>query len=383
MASSNDTGSKPLLWGGIALTVIMALSPLGLIAFIVLVVAGGAQACQPGGSTPSTSELSAEQAQNAATILGVSKSAFTDPAVQQKAQLVALIAALQESGLRNLDHGDADSLGLFQMRPSMGWGTPDQIMNPAYASGRFFRALNDVSGWQGMAPGTAAQAVEVSAFPDAYAKWIPKATAVINDVAATIQPIAIPVDVGWTGGSQEAGGAAASGGVQCPVSGDARALAGELVKAIDSGKLYGSTPDHLKEIRWIADGKTVANCQIDTRILQVAVAAVRAFDKVGVSDINRKCTDQVEGAGTDSLHYKDGGGHAIDFFAINGQPLTGANPPSLELIRALDKAAPADAMGLGQRQCRMAAHTQITFTHFVDFNDTCNHVHVDVGRSNL
>lgn len=382
MASSNDNGSKPLIWGGIVLTIVMALSPLGLIAFIVLVVAGGAQACQPGGSAPSTSELSAEQSQNAATILGVSKSAFTDPSVQQKAQIVALIAALQGSGLRNLNHGDRDSLGLFQMRPSMGWGTAEQIMNPAYAAGMFFRHLNAVSGWQGMEPGKAAQAVEVSAFPDAYAKWIPKATAVINDVAPTIQPIAIPAEVGWTGGSQDAGGGT-GGGVQCPVSGDARALAGELVKAIDAGKLYGSTPDHLKEIRWVAEGKTVANCQIDTRILQIAVAAVRAFDKVGVSDINRRCTGQVEGAGTDSLHYKDGGGHAIDFFSINGQTLTGANPPSLELIRALDKAAPAEAMGLGQRQCRMAAHTQITFTHFVDFNDTCNHVHVDVGRSNL
>ena len=380
MASSSDNGNKPLLWGSIVLTVIMVVSPLALIAVIVLVVAGGAQACQPGGSTPTTSELSAEQSQNAATILGVSKSAFSDPAVQQKAQIVALIAALQESGLRNLDHGDRDSLGLFQMRPSMGWGTADQIMNPAYAAGMFFRHLDAVAGWQGMAPGEAAQAVEVSAFPDAYAKWIPKATAVINDVAATIQPIAIPVDVGWAGGSQVAG---AAGGMQCPVSGGARALAGELVQAIDSGKLYGSTPDHLKEIRWMAEGKTVANCQIDTRILQIAVAAVRAFDRVGVSDINRKCTGQVEGAGMDSLHYKDGGGHAIDFFAINGQSLTGANPPSLELIRALDAAAPLNAMGLGQRQCRMAAHTEIPFTHFVDFNDACNHVHVDVGGSNL
>jgi hypothetical protein len=381
MASSSSGGNKTLLWGGILTVVALVVAPLGLIAFIVLVAAGGAQACQPGAAAPSSSELSTEQAQNAATIIGVSKSAFTDPAVQQKAQMVALIAALQESGLRNLDHGDADSLGLFQMRPSMGWGTPAQVQNPAYAAGMFFRHLVDVSGWEAMAPGQAAQAVEVSAFPDAYAKWIPKATAVINELAPTIQPIAIPADVGWGGASQGDGAPAAA--AQCPVSGDARALADELVKAIEAGKLYGTTPDHLKEIRWMAEGKTVANCQIDTRILQIAVAAVRAFDRVGISDINRKCTGQVEGAGTDSLHYKDGGGHAIDFFAINGQALTGANPPSLELIRALDAAAPADAMGLGQRQCRMAAHTQISLTHFVDFNDSCNHVHVDVGRSNL
>lgn len=380
MASSSGSG-KAVKWGVVAVGAALALVPVTIFTFIVLVAAGGAQACQPGGAgAPASSELSAEQAQNAATIIGVAKSAFTDPGVQQKAQTVALIAALQESGLRNLDHGDRDSLGLFQMRPSMGWGTPEQIQSPPYAAGKFFEHLAGVSGWENMAPGKAAQAVEVSAFPDAYAKWIPKASAVIAELAVTTQPIAIPADVGWSGDSAPGAQPVAA---QCPVSGDARALATELVKAIDDGKLYGTTPDHLKEIRWMAEGKTVPNCEIDTRILQVTVAAVRAFDRVGVSDINRKCTGQVEGAGTDSLHYKDGGGHAVDFFAINGQSLTGANAPSLELIRALDAAAPADAMGLGQRQCRLAAHAQIALTHFVDFNDSCNHVHVDVGRSNL
>ncbi len=101
---------------------------------------------------------------------------------------IAVATAMQESTLRNLGHlgadNDHDSLGLFQQRPSQGWGTPEQILNPRYAAGKFYERLVEVEGWQTMPLTQAAQAVQRSAFPDAYAKWQPEAqqlVAVISD----------------------------------------------------------------------------------------------------------------------------------------------------------------------------------------------------------
>jgi hypothetical protein len=96
--------------------------------------------------------------------------------------IIALAAAAQESGLRNVRYGDRDSLGLFQQRPSTGWGTPDQVLDATYATRAFFggannpnkgrtRGLLDIPGWHTMSVTQAAQAVQISAFPDAYAKW--------------------------------------------------------------------------------------------------------------------------------------------------------------------------------------------------------------------
>ena len=94
-----------------------------------------------------------------------------------RAVLVALATAQQESQLRNLDYGDADSLGLFQQRPSQGWGTPAQIMTPTYAAGKFYDALVKLPNWQSLTVAQAADAVQRSAFPTAYAGWEPRATA--------------------------------------------------------------------------------------------------------------------------------------------------------------------------------------------------------------
>lgn len=96
--------------------------------------------------------------------------------------VIALATAMQESSLRNIDWGDRDSVGLYQQRPSTGWGTVEQILDQAYATKLFFggpsnpnkgrtRGLLDISGWQSMALTVAAQRVQISAYPDAYAKW--------------------------------------------------------------------------------------------------------------------------------------------------------------------------------------------------------------------
>jgi murein DD-endopeptidase MepM/ murein hydrolase activator NlpD len=94
---------------------------------------------------------------------------------------------MQESGLNNLgnlgDKNDHDSLGLFQQRPSAGWGTPAQVRDPVYASTKFYDKLKAVPNWQSKPLTKAAQAVQVSAYPDAYAKHEPQATQVVNQLA--------------------------------------------------------------------------------------------------------------------------------------------------------------------------------------------------------
>ncbi|MFE6833224.1 hypothetical protein ACFVFI_00055 [Streptomyces sp. NPDC057705] len=117
-------------------------------------------------------EMSPEQAANAATIaaVGVAKG------LPDRAVTIALATAMQESALRNLDHGDRDSLGLFQQRPSMGWGTPEQIRDPVYSAGIFYDHLVDVPGYSRLPLTVAAQKVQRSGFPQAYAKHEPDAT---------------------------------------------------------------------------------------------------------------------------------------------------------------------------------------------------------------
>jgi hypothetical protein len=111
--------------------------------------------------------LSAEQAQNAAIIAA----AAYEKRLPDHAVTVALAVSLQESGLRNLPYGDRDSLGLFQQRPSQGWGTSAQLLDPVYAAAAFYGRLAQVPGWQAMAVTDAAQAVQHSAAPGAYAAW--------------------------------------------------------------------------------------------------------------------------------------------------------------------------------------------------------------------
>jgi hypothetical protein len=111
--------------------------------------------------------LDADQMANAATIaaIGVQRK------MPERAVVVALATAYQESGLRNLAGGDRDSLGLFQQRPSQGWGTEEQISDPRYATNRFYAALKRVRGWEKLRVTEAAQRVQRSAYPEAYEKW--------------------------------------------------------------------------------------------------------------------------------------------------------------------------------------------------------------------
>jgi len=115
-------------------------------------------------SGDNTTTITLEQAHYASIIAGVSVKRDLPP----RAASIALATAYQESGIRNLDYGDRDSVGLFQQRPSQGWGTEKQLMEPHYASGRFYSALVKIRNWQNRDINDVAQAVQVSGHPEAY-----------------------------------------------------------------------------------------------------------------------------------------------------------------------------------------------------------------------
>jgi hypothetical protein len=143
-------------------------------------------ACKVGPKPSDQVELSAEQAANAATIAAVG----IRRGVPRQAIVVALATAWQESELVNLAGGDRDSIGLFQQRPSQGWGKPEQIADPRYASGRFYTALLKVKGWQEMRVTDAAQAVQRSAHPELYEQHARKSevmtTALAGDAGGSV-----------------------------------------------------------------------------------------------------------------------------------------------------------------------------------------------------
>ena len=142
-----------------------------------------AAATAPPCTAPSTPHAwNTTQRENAATIVQVG----VVLAVPERGHVVALATAMQESQLYNLGNlgakNDHDSLGLFQQRPSMGWGTPAQVTDPVYAATAFYLALKRVAGWESMAVTVAAQRVQRSAFPNAYAKWETDAKSLVKKV---------------------------------------------------------------------------------------------------------------------------------------------------------------------------------------------------------
>jgi hypothetical protein len=126
----------------------------------------GSRTCQARTASGSVS-LAPEQMANAATITATG----VIMGIPDRGIVIALATAMQESDLYNLSYGDRDSLGLFQQRPSQGWGTAEQVQDPRYAARAFYNQLLRVPGWEQMRLTDAAQAVQRSAFPEAYQKW--------------------------------------------------------------------------------------------------------------------------------------------------------------------------------------------------------------------
>ncbi|MFJ7946825.1 C40 family peptidase [Streptomyces sp. NPDC096354] len=216
---------------------LFAAGPLLLAVPILAIGAGAASASCSAGGTPPV-DTSAVAAQVKAILDGGGKEAVSvpglgDPAEQvpnaktiqatgvamnvpPRGQVVALATALQESGLRNLTYGDRDSLGLFQQRPSQGWGTANEILDPVHASTKFYEGLKKVSGWQSLSVTQAAQAVQRSGFPEAYAKWEPLATA----LQQAIEPLLPKADGASTAPSPSGSGSPTGLAGGCTTDGD-------------------------------------------------------------------------------------------------------------------------------------------------------------------
>ena len=209
----DGSSSAPLRLPGlpVRLRFLRLLVPVGVLALALVVVllmgllvvrqftGGGdpdaAGTCDAGsgraavGVPTTAADLSPVQRQTAATIVGVAKGMAAPP----RAWIVALATAMQESrmGTAGIDVAvDHDSLGVFQQRPSQGWGSPDEVRDPVYATRTFLDRLLAVPGWADMPVTRAAQTVQRSAFPSAYAKWEPLAASLVGDLegVAGIRP---------------------------------------------------------------------------------------------------------------------------------------------------------------------------------------------------
>jgi hypothetical protein len=301
--------------------------------------------------------------------------------------LIALMAGLTESRLRMLanttaypysagyvhdgDGSDHDSLGMFQMRPTAGWGSVAQLMDPDFQAAAFYggpagpnhgspRGLLDIPNWDSLSLGAAAQAVEVSAFPDRYAAFEPVARTILSALT----------------GAAPTHGAQATESV-CPVlSGTAQQLAQTLVEAHTKGTFTTLVPAmYSQEIEATANGTVTAKCQVDTRVLQMLVLVLNKFGRLGISDLGRPCVG-------DSLHCPSSP-HckipdlAVDFTSVGGQVLNGAGAPDIGLLRFLDTVLPAGSWA-GQSECRTMAGDAVHLDHIGQFPDTCTHQHIDI-----
>jgi hypothetical protein len=326
------------------------------IAVALLVILGGAFGIAAFASTCASGYIDPQQASRLQPIKGYSGdqlayaatilNTVTATGVDARAGAIAITAAMTRSQLRNLDTDG--QLGLYGMTDI--FGTAAERLSPETATRKFLATLTASNTWLTAAPAAAAAAA-IPGTDDDYAANYADAAALTQALRAT-----------------EA---------SCSVGNDPIALAQELVDAANNGQLRGLVPDHIKEIRWIAQGRDVPNCGIDVRILQIMVIAIRNFDEVTVGDINRHCTGQIAGAGTASSHWLDGGGHAVDFAALNNRAINGADANSLRLINLLDPVVPQGAR-IGQVNCRAAYGSSVETQNFTQFSDYCNHLHVDV-----
>jgi len=203
--------SRALLAKAIAIAAVLAL--VGLMVVGTLSGSGGTQSaaaldpCVPA-DAPGVAAPPLPAGGTSAESLAIARQAAavaTSMHLPGRAVLIILMTGLQESGIRNLDHGDRDSLGWLQQRPSQGWGTAAQIRDPSYGAGKFFAALVAVPGWSTMALTDAAQAVQRSAYPDAYARHETNARTIAAEIGADV----------------DQAGAASGGGTTQPAAGSA------------------------------------------------------------------------------------------------------------------------------------------------------------------
>ncbi|RKN56153.1 NlpC/P60 family protein [Micromonospora costi] len=239
-----------------------------------------------------------EQVGNAAVIVTVGVQRGVPP----RGWVIALATAMQESTLRNLPGGDRDSVGLFQQRPSQGWGTAAQLQDPRYAAGRFYAALTEVDGWQALAVTDAAQAVQRSAYPGVYAKWEDDAIALVR------------VLTGGTPGPVAADLEQAMSNPLCLIDGGDGQLGGEQVPLPDGFTLPPGTPlPVVTAIGWALDQRgspytfggdcTAPHSGVPARQCDCSSLVQQAYRAAGIT-LPRTTRDQVD-AGRPVTDHRD------------------------------------------------------------------------------
>ncbi|MEU4214471.1 M23 family metallopeptidase [Actinoplanes sp. NPDC026623] len=194
----------------------------------------------PEGKLPSVGSYSKEQIKNAAIIISVGKHLKLPP----RAWVIAVATAMQESNLRNLGdlgaRNDHDSLGLFQQRPSSGWGSPAQVTNPVFATTKFYNKLKTVRNWQSLPLTRAAQRVQISAYPGAYAKHEPIATQIVNMLAdGAANAVGNSLDMVCTSIGQ-----VSASGWTSPLAASGKGLRGSQKMVVGSGFRTAGRPNH-------------------------------------------------------------------------------------------------------------------------------------------
>lgn len=206
-----------------------------------------------------TVEVTGEQAENASLISAV--------AVRRKlparAASIALATAYQESKIANIDYGDRDSIGLFQQRPSQGWGTREQILDPVYSTNAFYDALVQVDGYEGLEITVAAQRVQRSAYPDAYADHEADGRALASALTG-FSPATFSCDL--DGGAPEADAELTPSGL----TPRAEAARKELLKAFGRLSLGGFDPDGVRS------GHMEGSAHYDGRAIDAFVRPINA-----------------------------------------------------------------------------------------------------------
>ncbi|WP_410585448.1 C40 family peptidase [Amycolatopsis sp. lyj-108] len=185
-------------WGAVVFlaVVVQIVAPIATLGLVFIAAGGGpGPICEPPETgigrivKDPTPAPSAEQLDIARTIVTVVR----QRGLPRRAAVLAISTGLVESKLANLDYGDRDSLGVYQQRPSQGWGTPAQILNPVYATNAFLDRLVAIPGWDTLPPGQAQQRVQRSGFPDRYAPRESEAARITNAVWNDTAPPAAPV----------------------------------------------------------------------------------------------------------------------------------------------------------------------------------------------
>jgi hypothetical protein len=214
-----------------------------------------------------STEVSPEQAGNAAIIAAVA----VHRDLPGRAASIGIATAMQESKLVNLPRGDRDSLGLFQQRPSQGWGTPQQIRDPVYATNAFFDVLVKVEGYQSLPITKAAQTVQRSAFPSAYAAHEPEARILASALTGYSLAGLSCVLPGVRDATVQSAGAAGL---------TSRAEAVVRAAAHETGRAGGAEPGSAGAVRFLLTGTTAHTD--GWALAQWAVARAGALDVVSV-----------------------------------------------------------------------------------------------------